>query len=97
MANGYPMMSKVSAIIKWAWWLAVAYLPIYFHSLEMEYLDHIGCGPYRGDCYLPGADIFFYFAPTMILLLWPVCAWHLIGKYIVRAIVRILKNEKKVQ
>jgi len=68
-------MKALWAIVKWLWWLGVAYIPYGLHALERRFMHRIGCPP-RGDCYVPGSDILLDW-DVMVLgsaaFLWPVC------------------------
>ncbi|MDR7132837.1 hypothetical protein J2X06_001247 [Lysobacter niastensis] len=73
-------MKVFLSIVKWIWWLGLAYLPLKLWSLERSYMDRIGCPP-RGDCYAPGSEILLDWDLLIMgaaLLVWPVCLWFLV-------------------
>ncbi|MDR1850499.1 MAG: hypothetical protein LBQ75_10720, partial [Zoogloeaceae bacterium] len=38
-------MKAVWFIVKWLWWLGVAYLPYALDTLRQDFRDSIGCSP----------------------------------------------------
>lgn len=81
-------MNFIAKIAIWMWWLVAAYIPVYAHNVERNFMDGIGCPP-KGDCSVPGSEILLDFDLLIIFMvvwLWPICAWQLIGKFFYSAI-----------
>jgi hypothetical protein len=73
-------MKAIWHLIKWLWWLALAFLPRMLWTLERRFMDQIGCPP-RGDCYVPGSEILLDWDILIMgsaILIWPVCFWFVL-------------------
>jgi len=58
-------------------WMAVAYIPVYWWRFEKTYSAAIGC-PKSGDCYVPGSEHLLAIDTGIILtaaILWPLPFW----------------------
>jgi hypothetical protein len=86
-------MKLLLRTLKFAWWLAVAYIPIAQAKVYRDFATSIGCPP-AGDCYVPGSehllgmDLLNFFSAVV---LWPVCAWVLV----VRPLLALRKNRTR--
>jgi len=80
-------MKVILGVVRWLWWLAVAFVPVAILMVERRYMKSIGCPP-SGDCYVPGSEILLEWDTLIlasILLLWPVCLWFLgVGPFVKR-------------
>jgi hypothetical protein len=79
-------MKTVLFVLGILWCLVAAYLPIATTRINHRLLAEIGCKPV-GDCYLPGTSASLeldILAIVMALVIWPVCAWFLGGRFLVR-------------
>lgn len=88
-------MKRLALLITWLWWLAVALLPVAIWLVERSYLNSIGCPP-SGECYVPGSEILLAWDTLIlgsVLLLWPVCIWHLGAGHLVRRLNHGVRGE----
>lgn len=77
-------MKAVWLVIRTLWCLVAAYIPIAIKHINQRLWIEIGCTV--GDCYRPGTSASFELDVLTVgtaIIIWPVCLWFLIGKFVV--------------
>jgi hypothetical protein len=83
MANIWRLITKL-------WWLALAVIPFIFWQHISSLYKEIGCTP-NSDCYNPGTIAAYQLEILVIgiaILVWPICFWHLGGKWLFERIFK---------
>ncbi len=79
-------LSAAVVLLRWAWWLALAYLPVRLSEVRRDIGADLGC-PVKGDCYVPGSASLFDLdlaVTASAILIWPVAAYFVVYKPLVR-------------
>jgi len=74
-------MLYLKIIVKIAYWVIVACVPLSIFIFEREYSAAIGC-PKSGDCYVPGSEHILNIDMLVMfsaVVLWPLVFWKISG------------------